>query len=115
YDSLVRRMGQVFARRRSVMESALAEHGLDIAGRGVFGGSSIWMQAPDHIDMGQIDSRLRKSGVLIEPGHPFFHGSDRPRNFYRLAYSSIPSDRIPQGIAHIARELALTPELTPQG
>jgi GntR family transcriptional regulator/MocR family aminotransferase len=115
YDSLVRRMGQVFARRRSVMESALAEHGLDIAGRGVFGGSSIWMQAPDHIDMGQIDSSLRKSGVLIEPGHPFFHGSDRPRNFYRLAYSSIPSDRIPQGIAHIARELALTPEITPQG
>jgi GntR family transcriptional regulator/MocR family aminotransferase len=99
-------MGQVFARRRSVMESALADHGLDVAGRGVFGGSSIWMQAPDHIDMGQIDNALRQSGVLIEPGHPFFHGTDRPRNFYRLAYSSIPSDRIPQGIAHIARELA---------
>ncbi|MFU8778535.1 MAG: PLP-dependent aminotransferase family protein [Roseovarius sp.] len=106
YDSLVRRMGQVFARRRSVMENALVEHGLDIAGRGVFGGSSIWMQAPDHIDMGQIDSALRQAGVLIEPGHPFFHGSDRPRNFYRLAYSSIPSDRIPEGIGLIARELA---------
>jgi len=92
------------------MESALTEHGLDVAGRGVFGGSSIWMQAPDHIDMGLIDNALRQTGVLIEPGHPFFHGAVRPRNFYRLAYSSIPSERIPQGIAHIARELALASE-----
>lgn len=107
YDSLVRRLGQVFARRRSVMEAALAEHGLNVAGRGVFGGSSIWMRAPAPVDMGQIDSRLRQAGVLIEPGHPFFHGPDRPRNYYRLAYSSIPSERIPAGIAQIARELAL--------
>ena len=99
YDSLVRRMGQVFARRRKVMEEALSEHGLDVAGRGVFGGSSIWMEAPAHIDMGALDMRLRKRGVLVEPGAPFFHGSRRPRNFYRLAYSSIPSERIPTGIA----------------
>lgn len=108
YDSLVRRLGQVFARRRSVMEAALAEHGLNVAGRGAFGGSSIWMQAPDDTDMGEIDARLRQVGVLIEPGHPFFHGENRPRNFYRLAYSSIPSERIAPGIAHIAREMALT-------
>jgi len=106
YDSLVRRMGQVFARRRKVMEEALSEHGLDVAGRGVFGGSSIWMEAPAHIDMGALDIRLRKRGVLVEPGAPFFHGNRRPRNFYRLAYSSIPSERIPTGIALLARELA---------
>ena len=32
-------MGQVFARRRGVMEEALAAHGLGVAGRGVFGGA----------------------------------------------------------------------------
>ena len=112
YDSLVRRMGQVFARRRSVMEAALAEHGLDVAGRGVFGGSSIWMQAPEHVDMGRMDTRLREKGVLVEPGHPFFHGENRPRNFYRLAYSSISSARIAAGIERLAGELALSAENT---
>src|SRR6056297_1693721 len=104
YDSLIRKMGQVFARRRGVMEEALAAHGLGVAGRGVFGGSSIWMRAPEGVDTQELDARLRARGVLIEPGRPFF-GHDGPRNFYRLAYSSIPSEKIPDGIAILAEEL----------
>ncbi len=109
YDSLIRRMARVFAERRRVMEAALAAHGLEIAGRGAFGGSSIWMQAPRDVDMSQVDTRLRARGVLIEPGAPFFHGAARPRNHYRLAYSSIPEERIPEGVARLAQELAPTP------
>lgn len=109
YDSLVRRMGQVFARRRKVMEAALAQHGLGVAGRGVFGGSSIWMRAPEGMDTAELDLRLRAQDVLIEPGHPFFHRLDRPRSYYRLAYSSIPSANIPEGIARLARELRKGP------
>ncbi len=109
YDSLIRRMGKVFAERRKVMEGALGEHGLGIAGRGVFGGSSIWMHAPDTVDTERLDMRLREKGVLIEPGRPFFHAADPPRNFYRLAYSSIPSERIPEGIALLAEELCALP------
>ena len=104
YDSHVRRMARVFAKRREVMEAALADHGLDIAGRGAFGGSSIWMRAAWDVDTQHLDARLRAQGVLIEPGTPFFHGPDRPRNHYRLAYSSIPSERIPEGIARLASE-----------
>ncbi len=104
YDSLIRKMGQVFARRRGVMEEALAAHGLGVAGRGVFGGSSIWMRAPEGVDTQELDARLRARGVLIEPGRPFF-GHDGPRNFYRLAYSSIPSERIHEGIGILAQEL----------
>lgn len=105
YDSLIRRMGQVFARRRAVMEEALAANGLSIAGRGVFGGSSIWMRAPEAVDMQEADLRLREQGVLLEPGAAFFHGDDPPRNFFRLAYSSIPSERIPDGIEILANTL----------
>lgn len=105
YDSLVRRMGQVYARRRSALEAALARHGLGVAGRGVFGGSSIWMQASPGTDMEALDHALRARGVLVEPGHPFFHGRNRPRNFYRLAYSSIPAERIPEGVARLAAVL----------
>ena len=109
YDSLIRRMGTVFARRRQVMEQALADEGLDIEGRGVFGGSSIWMRAPDGVDTKELDRRLRARSVLIEPGHSFFRGPEPPSNYYRLAYSSIPSARIPEGIAILAEELRLRP------
>ncbi len=105
YDSLIRRMRQVFAQRRSIMEQALAEHGLGIVGRGAFGGSSIWMRAPEGVDLHQIEPDLRSRGVLIEPGTPFFHGASPPRNFYRLAYSSIPAARIPDGIGILADAL----------
>jgi GntR family transcriptional regulator/MocR family aminotransferase len=106
YDSLIRRMGQVFARRRKVMEQALADHGLGVEGSGVFGGSSIWMRAPEGVDTEEVDQNLRRRSVLIEPGRPFFRGPGAPRNYYRLAYSSIPSERIPDGIAILAEELA---------
>ncbi len=105
YDSLIRKMGQIYAKRRRVMEQALEDLGLDVTGRGLFGGSSIWMRAPEGVDMNAVDARLRNKGVLIEPGVHFFHGDDPPRNFYRLAYSSIPAARIPDGLAILAREL----------
>jgi GntR family transcriptional regulator/MocR family aminotransferase len=87
------------------MTRAIAEHGLQIAGQGAYGGSSLWMRAPDPIDTQELARRLQARGVLIEPGHSFFAGPARPRNFYRLAYSSIAAQRIPDGIARVAEEV----------
>ncbi len=105
YDSLIRRMGQIYERRRSVMEEALASHALAIEGKGVFGGSSFWMRAPEGVDTRVLDQRLRAKSVVIEPGYSFFHDATAPQEFYRLAYSSIPSERIPMGIAQLAAEV----------
>ena len=101
YDALIRKTARVLARRREVLEDALRQHGLTVAGRGAHGGSSVWMQAPPDLDTGGLAARLRAEGVLIEPGHPFFHGDAPPRHHYRLAYSSIPAERIPEGITRI--------------
>jgi GntR family transcriptional regulator/MocR family aminotransferase len=105
YDSLIRRMGQVYAQRREVLETALETEGLSVAGRGVFGGSSIWVEAPEDVDTEVLAERLRGQGVLIEPGRPFFHAEEAPRNFLRLAYSSIPSERIAEGVRRLAEEV----------
>ena len=105
YDALIKRMAATFARRRKVMEEAIAAHGLDIAGRADFGGSSFWMRAPEGTDTRTLARRLATQSVLIEPGADFFAEPDPPRHFYRLAYSSIPSERIAEGVARIAREL----------
>ena len=106
YDALINRMRAAFKRRRQVMEEAIAEAGLRVAGQGGFGGSSFWMAAPETVDTEDLARTLRGEGVLIEPGRGFFDPAREARNFYRLAYSSIPPNRIPEGIARIGKALA---------
>lgn len=108
YDSLVRRMRQTFERRRAVMDAAIRESGLDVAGHGGLGGSSLWMRAPEGIDSADLARRLTPRGVLIEPGAPFFAPGSGASRHYRLAFSSIPAERIPEGIARIAAAIAET-------
>lgn len=104
YDALVNRMKGAFRRRRQVMADAIAAEGLTVAGQGGFGGSSFWMRAPETVDTEALALRLRSEGVLIEPGRAFFAG-EGPRNYYRLAYSSIAPQKIGEGVARIARAL----------
>jgi GntR family transcriptional regulator/MocR family aminotransferase len=111
HDALIRKMGAALHDRRGVMTKAISEHGLQIAGQGAYGGSSLWMRAPAAVDTQDLARRLQARGVLIEPGHSFFAGPAQPRCFYRLAYSSIPAQRIPEGIARVAEEVAQMTEL----
>lgn len=109
YDSLIRRTGKALNDRRVIMEHAIGKYGLTIAGKGTYGGSSFWMQAPEHVDCEDLAKRLSKIGVLIEPGTAFFAGESPPRNYYRLAYSSIAQARIDPGVAEIAKAIEATP------
>ncbi len=104
YDALIKRTANAFKERRRVMEAAIRDHGLEISGGGA-GGSSFWMRAPEGVDAEVLAGNLIAEGVLIENGTPFFPGENPPRNYYRLAYSSIPAARIPEGIALIAKAI----------
>jgi GntR family transcriptional regulator/MocR family aminotransferase len=106
YDTQIRKMGRVLHDRRREMDAAVAAHGLSVAGRGVYGGSAMWMRAPDRIDTARLAETLRPRSVLIEPGAPFFAARTPPRQFYRLAYSSIPAERIGGGVNLIAQAIA---------
>jgi GntR family transcriptional regulator/MocR family aminotransferase len=63
------------------------------------------MRANPEVNTEILAQSLKSEGVLIEPGHPFFTDETPPKNFYRLGYSSIPSERIPEGVSRIARAL----------
>ena len=105
YDAQIRRMSRVLKERRATMEAAIEAHGLTIAGREANGGSSFWMKLPDDLDAEALSEQLAHQSVLIEPGRSFFGGPNPSRSFYRLAYSSIPAERIPAGIALIAQAI----------
>jgi len=94
------------AERREVMQSALDKNGLTVLNAAVKGGTSFWLAADPRHDIQTIATQLAKRGVLIEPGMPFFAQDTPPRNFFRLAYSSIPLGKIETGVEIIAKELA---------
>jgi GntR family transcriptional regulator / MocR family aminotransferase len=102
YDTHLNRLNQAYRRRRLAMDDAIRANGLAVAGQGAFGGSSLWMEAPEGTDCDALALRLRQRGVLIEPGCVFFNPASAPGNFYRLAYSSIGQGRIADGVALIA-------------
>ncbi len=105
YDALIRRTSQVLHERRTVMERAIHDLDLKIDGVGALGGSSIWMRAPDGVNMTEVCQALEAQSVLVEPGAPFFSGEAAPQNYFRLAYSSIPSNRIRPGLEILAKTL----------
>ncbi len=107
-DALVRRMSKAYHERRQVMDAALNAHGLTIAGQGAYGGSSVWLRAPTGTNTTELAQRLRADNVLVEPGAPFFAGETPPTEYLRLAYSSIPSARIQEGIRLIANAISST-------
>ncbi len=105
YDALVRKISKVYQKRREIMENAIQEYGLEIAGSGVFGGSSFWMRAPENVNTVELKHALKRNDVLIETGHPYFAASAGIMNYYRLAYSSISEELIPEGVKRIAHEI----------
>ena len=105
YDALIKRMARAFGKRRKVMAAAITQAGLEMAGGGE-GGSSFWIRAPEGVDTEVLAERLREKSVLIEPGAVFFPEPEPSRRYFRLAYSSIPEDRIAAGISLIARTMA---------
>lgn len=102
YDAVIRRMRLAYAERHEVMAASLAAAGLDIASNAASGGTSFWIEGPHGTDADRLVEELRNDGVLIESGSPFFPDPDAPCRFFRMAYSSIPADRIAEGVRRTA-------------
>lgn len=106
YEMLIRDMRREFSKRRTMAVHALQDTALEMAGAAKFGGTSLWIKAPDGTDTEILARDLLKDGVVIEPGAPFFNGDEYPTEFFRLGYSSIPVDRIFDGIRIIGEKVS---------
>lgn len=102
YDTHIKNIRHNFMKRRTIMNEAIAMTGLKIAGIPSFGGSAFWMEAPLGVNSVNIAHKAREASILIEAGAPFF-AHKGPHNFYRIAYSSIPENRIAEGIKKLSQ------------
>ncbi|MBK0401236.1 PLP-dependent aminotransferase family protein [Limibaculum sp. M0105] len=101
FDVLVRRIHRTYRERWQVMSEALERHLPGWARSPGFGGSSYWLTGAEGLDAAQLARRALDEGVVIEPGEPFFAQAGAGRRNFRLGFSSIPADRIPEGIARL--------------
>ncbi|MDD9876560.1 MAG: PLP-dependent aminotransferase family protein [Magnetovibrio sp.] len=109
HDTLVHRLHRVYRQRWQELGNALQHHFPDSARMPTFGGTSIWFRADPRIDADELALAAEAKGLLIEPGTVHFGGENPPRNYLRLGFSSIPTDRIEPGIEKLAEIIARQP------
>jgi len=102
HDALLRRLTRTYAERAPVVARALERHMPEVEFRTVVGASSFWLRFPDGLDTRALAAAAARQGVLIEPGDVFFAGHRPPRNYARLGFASIATERIEPGIAALA-------------
>jgi GntR family transcriptional regulator/MocR family aminotransferase len=98
---LVRRIHRVYHERWQVMSRALGEHFSGWSHSPGFGGSSYWLTGPDSLDAEELAQRALAEGVLIEAGTPFYIDPEEGRHRFRLGFSSIPAERIGEGVRRL--------------
>jgi GntR family transcriptional regulator / MocR family aminotransferase len=107
---LLRRLKRTYAERAPAVAHALSRHLPDVAFHTVAGASSFWLRFPEGVDTRALAAAAQRDGVLIEPGDIFFasesRGKQAPRNYARLGFASIATERIEPGIAALATAYA---------
>lgn len=102
HDSLVHRLHRAYRERWQEMGDALQEHMPNSTRQPTFGGTSFWVEGPSNLDSDKLAFSAFQQGVVIEPGTVHFGGSLRPKNFFRLGFSSIEKSQISPGIETLA-------------
>ncbi|MDQ3542027.1 MAG: PLP-dependent aminotransferase family protein, partial [Chloroflexota bacterium] len=68
------------------------------------GGFFIWITLPDHLNTHDLANEAAADGVIFFPGHWFYPLQDQ-FNGIRLSYSTVPEDRIDEGVRRLAATL----------
>jgi GntR family transcriptional regulator / MocR family aminotransferase len=105
HDTLIRRLHKAYHSRWDIMGKALAEH-LPMSSRNPsFGGTAYWVNGPAKLDADRLQSEAIKKSIFIEPGRIAFGAAKAPKNFFRLAFSSIEEKKIEPGIRLLAQTI----------
>ena len=97
HDALINRLSQTLHERWALLGDLLEQHFAGNSKRPTFGGSAFWVEGPKELDADNLAETAAKSGILFEPGEVFFHGENKPKNFFRLGFSSIATNKIEKG------------------
>jgi GntR family transcriptional regulator/MocR family aminotransferase len=98
YDAFMAKMHQEMSRRWIALRDALNHYRANFETMPNQGGSVFWVRCPEHIDVETLAREAAKLGILIEPDTHYYAGSRSSRNCFRLGVTSIPAERIREGV-----------------
>lgn len=105
YARSVRRVRNAYkAKWESITDSVEAFLPLSVAPQ--TGGVTMWIEGPQNLDSVTLAEHAVDRGIVIEPGEACFLADPAPRNYFRLGYSSIPLERIPEGVERLAKVIS---------
>ncbi|MGY8869085.1 MAG: MocR-like pyridoxine biosynthesis transcription factor PdxR [Pseudomonadales bacterium] len=102
HDSLIMNIMRNYQTRWRAMDEALTAHLPESHDQPTFGGSCYWVKGPEGLDASVLQERAKEESILIEAGAIHFLDDAPPKNYFRLGYSSISTDRIEPGIKKLA-------------
>lgn len=103
YDAMLRQLNKVFESRLIALRDALNHYRpMAIAVAPVRGGTTMWVRGDPHLQTQKLVEEAQARGVLIEPVDQYFAAGDAPANMFRLGVTSLPAERIRDGIAALS-------------
>ena len=92
----------VYRQRRDAMIAALEEFMPEsVTWSQPDGGFFVWITLPEEFDATEQASLAADNGVIYFPGRWFYPNGERS-NTIRLSYSTVPEDRIVEGVRRLA-------------
>jgi len=102
HDSLIMNIMRNYQTRWRAMDEALTRHLPESHRQPSFGGSCYWVKGPKGLDAKILQKEARARSILIEPGEINFLTPGAGKNYFRLGFSSIRTDKIEPGIKELA-------------
>jgi 2-aminoadipate transaminase len=105
-DPHIADVNHLYRAKRDAAETALREHCGDfVRWRTPEGGFFLWVELDERVDPSSVMQRALEHGVSCRAGERFFGDANRGRNFFRVAFPSVPLDEIDPGIAVVGEAI----------
>ena len=102
YDTFLMHLHETFRERWIALRRALNYYLLHhVVMTPAQGGSSFWVRGPSGLDTNFVAQEAARRGVLIEPIDDYYATSIVPENCFRMGITSIPVDRIREGVLQL--------------
>jgi len=103
YDAFMMHLHKVFFERWLTLREALNTYLPNCIDTGpIQGGTAYWITGSIQLDGEYLREEAAKLGILIEPVKRYFANSTHPGNCFRMGITSIPNDKIREGVQKLA-------------
>jgi GntR family transcriptional regulator/MocR family aminotransferase len=103
YDAYMMHLHKIFFDRWLTLREALNIYLPNCIDTGpIQGGTAYWITGSKQLDGEYLRQKAAEEGILIEPVKRYFTSSDHPENCFRLGITSIPNEKIREGVSKLA-------------